>query len=1348
MKMSKLFIIYIYFILNYLIHLIYSDSNECEISFYSEITYSRTEMLSNGYKLMVSAEGIYSFIPSLSRTIYSYNFTEEQKITENANDEIYQSQICQFSNESGGEEYVLCYAKNSIYVLNKTGKMLFFDKLNYTISHSNSVSLICNRYEKETQRYIFFIIYNSLNDVTSKLIINGYYLFFTSENQGYLTIFHNITHFPSENLDGYYINGGGISCEMMQKESSNIMTCFIPITIPFNQKILGSFLFDSNTFEISKETTLENDQVKHISSSIGNNKSKALVCYLDSSGNFKCYSYDINEQKFSENELVSIPCIPCQIEYSLIKTFYFPDTNEFIISCVNSVPTYYMRRIDHNFNVVEEEEYVEEAKFNCYNMFSYSVVYVNKYKDYILIIYSICDNNYQYGVRFFELSKDCDIGNIKGATDDWEEENENNILTHLKLNTDLFPTSSKSYSYIINDSVIKKNSNKLSELININTIKQTEIFEDEEDLSEKSTYTHPINTQEIKYSDNIKKTNIENIETNRITIIDSVYKTEKTQEEKIISENLEEDIKSDYSHEQISFTNSDIISSLPEIQITYSKTNAMEFQSDNITERINQLKSDGDNEKTENFSFSDKKTDVLNFETSKKTNEFFITDSTKEEINKSNYISQNIIINDETSKIDISTQIKTYAEDTKNVKIESDVVDQSENKKISENCLCNEDFPYLLSPSQQCTNLCSVEQLLDQTCKVDCVSDESFRTLIQNLETLISDASFDDDKEIVIVGNNVICDITTTKNKQTYNNISYIDFGECETKLKQKFNINYLLIIKFDKINKDLPTSVEYEVYDPEKKSKLDLSICNSDKISIDIPMTLDEHSLNLYKNLSSLGYDIFNKSDRFYNDICTIFSSNDDTDVLLIDRRATYYNDSIIFCENGCDYSGYNPQTKFVKCKCKVKNKINPNINYIGFETNNVSSFFDIKTYMNLEVIKCYKLLFCKNGFIKNYGNYIILLMIFIYLIIMILFYLNYKKIIRNLILQVHPKYNFDKISIPPIKLRKSTKSNKYKDNSSKEKIIKKNKLNKSKTKTENKNKNKNKKNTKTKEKNINVYKINTKERSLDSSLKKFKITSPKVKKNKSKLKLINQEIKIYKKKDDKPSLINMNDEEMNYLSYKEAISLDKRSYCQYYFSLLKKKHLILFTFIAQNDYNLIYIKLCLFIISFCLYFTVSAFFYTDKTMHKVYQSKGKYDFIFQLPKIFYSSFITFIINTIIKTLALSEKNILYLKQFKDKKKLNRKIKEVLKCLEIKFNIFFIIGFIFLCIFWYYISVFCSVYVNTQIILIKNTILSFGLSLIYPFFLNLLPGFFRFPSLKSRKSPYIYKFGNIISLL
>ena len=73
-----------------------------------------------------------------------------------------------------------------------------------------------------------------------------------------------------------------------------------------------------------------------------------------------------------------------------------------------------------------------------------------------------------------------------------------------------------------------------------------------------------------------------------------------------------------------------------------------------------------------------------------------------------------------------------------------------------------------------------------------------------------------------------------------------------------------------------------------------------------------------------------------------------------------------------------------------------------------------------------------------------------------------------------------------------------------------------------------------------------------------------------------------------------------------------------------------------------------------------------------------------------------------------------------------------LLKKLKIKFSIFFIIIFLLISFFWYFISAFCAVYKNTQIILIENTLSSFGLSLLYPFGINLIPGVIRIPALKN----------------
>ena len=226
-------------------------------------------------------------------------------------------------------------------------------------------------------------------------------------------------------------------------------------------------------------------------------------------------------------------------------------------------------------------------------------------------------------------------------------------------------------------------------------------------------------------------------------------------------------------------------------------------------------------------------------------------------------------------------------------------------------------------------------------------------------------------------------------------------------------------------------------------------------------------------------------------------------------------------------------------------------------------------------------------------------------------------------------------------------------------------------------------------------------------------------------------------------------NEKELNYLPYNEALLIDKRTYLQYYWSLIKNKHIVLSIFMLTNDYNLISIKIGLFIFSFCLYFTVNAFFFTDKTMHKIYEDKGIFNFIFQLPSIIYSTLISTVINMIIKKLALSENNVLELKHIKNKKNAQEETVKLNKRLMIKFNLFFYISLLLLISFWYYISIFCVVYKNTQIILIKNTITSFSFSLIYPFGLNLLPGIFRVLALRAREKnkECVYNFGNIISL-
>ena len=228
------------------------------------------------------------------------------------------------------------------------------------------------------------------------------------------------------------------------------------------------------------------------------------------------------------------------------------------------------------------------------------------------------------------------------------------------------------------------------------------------------------------------------------------------------------------------------------------------------------------------------------------------------------------------------------------------------------------------------------------------------------------------------------------------------------------------------------------------------------------------------------------------------------------------------------------------------------------------------------------------------------------------------------------------------------------------------------------------------------------------------------------------------------------LNDDELNDLDYEEAIIADKRTYWQLYFALLKKDQLILFTFFRKDDYNLPQIKIILFIVSFAFFFAVNGFFFTDETMNNIYEVNGAFDIIFQIPQILYSSIITSIISMILQKLSISEEEILEMKKEKDLEKSKEKANKILKNLKLKLILFLVFSSILMIFFSYFISCFCAVYGNTQLILIEDTLLSFGSSLIYPFGFKLLPGLFRIPALRSKNKnkKWLYKISKLVNLI
>jgi hypothetical protein len=548
-----------------------------------------------------------------------------------------------------------------------------------------------------------------------------------------------------------------------------------------------------------------------------------------------------------------------------------------------------------------------------------------------------------------------------------------------------------------------------------------------------------------------------------------------------------------------------------------------------------------------------------------------------------------------------------------------------------------------------------------------------------------------------------------------------------------------------------------------------------------------------LYESLLQSGYNIFDSSDDFYNDICATYTTTNGTDMLIEDRKKNMYSTTgnINMCQSGCNFVSYNTTTKKSVCDCEVQTEtVTDDISNIEFSTKQLASEFlgTIKN-SNFRVLKCYKLAIDTKKIFKNIGRIIMTLFFVIYLISLFCYIIKERKKIDtfiNLIIKSKENssiFNFGEKS-EKIKIKsKDNKKEKEKKSNSKKKDNAKTKS-KSKTKTEQKKKSKTKSKSKPKNKgknfpprkrSANKNKNRKKNDLINSTKRTINTNSPMSKSSDDKKISINiypisnvklkktEKNKIYdikgeksdtkmnnKKTKKKENYENLNDEELNSLEYNIAVFVDKRTYFQYYWSLLKKKQLILFTILPANDYNLFSLKVGLFILSFSLYFTINGFFFDDSTMHKVTESNGKYDIIYQIPQILYSSIISAIINMLLKKLSLSEKSLLSLKQEKDFKRAKKISINIRRCIIVKFIIFFILSNILLLFFWYFISCFCAVYTNTQTVLIKDTMISFCLSMLYPFGINLLPGFLRIPALRDEKknSKYMYNFSGYIALI
>ena len=519
------------------------------------------------------------------------------------------------------------------------------------------------------------------------------------------------------------------------------------------------------------------------------------------------------------------------------------------------------------------------------------------------------------------------------------------------------------------------------------------------------------------------------------------------------------------------------------------------------------------------------------------------------------------------------------------------------------------------------------------------ITNGSFNTILDNI--------IDNNKDYIEQEGLVTFHITSTEiQKISKNNNSIIDLGKCEYILKDIYRLNYsipLIVFKVEYKSQDtLIPMIEYEIYHPYNHSKLDLSFCSNLSINLNISVSIDENKLYIYDPNSD-----------YYTDDCSTYSTDEGLDIIINDRKKEFIDNKFSLCQINCSYEGYNKESKKSICKCTIKNKMDL-ISQMINNTYNLSNSLNLdeENLDLLSLLKCAKALFSLDGLIKNISSYVLGFFILFFIISILIFIKSgYLPLISHINKILKNKFHIETQNNNSFQRENTSQNNKKRNNRKFKKKKKNNFPPKKKTikfsqtlDIENSN-NKNSKsviNRQNGELSLNLNN-NNKDKSNNKN-KRNKNKSQKTKKNK----FVNKKSSSLKKNNFKNMMIlkKFNDYELNTFDYRKAVLYDKRTFCQYYNSLLKTKHPVLFSFFPIKDYNSQIIKICMFLLSFAFNYGVNFILVYQDIVHKLYENKGKYDILYYLPQIIISFSLSHIITIILKFVFFNRK-----KYFRSKK-------------------------------------------------------------------------------------------------
>ena len=648
---------------------------------------------------------------------------------------------------------------------------------------------------------------------------------------------------------------------------------------------------------------------EYFQSTIKSKNSKPFFCILNIDGDSFCFIYDLYDA--NANRLLYYDPYnekKCVKEPYNIKTYYFPETGEYVFSCLtidNGIQTtIYNKSMEKNSDILNPSMRLQKEFPGCPG-FNYSLIYSQYYKKYYVISDIAC-GSYK---NFFPL--------IEEEIEEEEEEIINDVTEEEK----------EIIKYIKKE---EKEENKIEEEKSI--IEEEKKKEDEEKLvieeGKEKEIEKEYYIEEEKILENKEEVETKSKSEEEEKIDESPKEEEKEEEKELFICNLEK--CSDCTEESIKLnlcTKCNTIKEYYPLNIGESSSSQKFINCYNSTTKPENFYLDKEN-KEYKLCYSDCKTCNYSGDgnenncTSCKNGQRLKPDI----INSTNCVTQ--------------CDYFYYYQNDKYKCTENEICPENYELLIKEKrkCIdkCENDNTYIIQYDGECYKETPEGTIYDSTNKISkdidinkCKLTEKALRLITNeniTENEIKQKAklyakeFDYTNNHITLYKNDLYNITLYKNGECLSelnlNIDEIDFGECYTKIKETFNIttNLIIVIISKKIN-GISLTIDKFIFDPKTGEKINyLEICQN-KTVVTVKRNLKEQmknteNINSLEKLTEQGINIFDQNSDFYTDICFHFKSPiDGKDIPLKDRLKLFFP-NITLCNEGCFIKGVNLTT------------------------------------------------------------------------------------------------------------------------------------------------------------------------------------------------------------------------------------------------------------------------------------------------------------------------------------------------------------------------------------------------------------------------------------------------------